>query len=232
MSNRLKLALALSVATALPVLAVNTKFTDFTPLTSSASGVPVAEEATPITLGNAKWSQRTIADRATQNTLVPGSDSGNWDMITSNETGPDAGRYLFMPFETGTAGVQRIDMQNPHYEERTVTIVAPGTMGFVSGDASRWTPWGGYLTAEESWGVGSTKGRLFEVTNPVAAGPNGGNFVWRPNVPRVSHEGLAFDKDNTLYFVDELNGGSIYKYVSMNPNAANGDEFFAAGQTF
>jgi len=94
----------------------------------------------------------------TQNTLVPNSNSGSWDMVTSNETGPNAGRYLFMPFETGTAGVQRVDTQDPHYLTRTVTIVAPGTQGFVSGDASRWTPWGGYLTAEESWGSGSTKG--------------------------------------------------------------------------
>ena len=130
---------------------------------------------------------------------------------------PDAGRYLFMPFETGQAGVQRVDLQDPHYDTRTVTIVAPGTQGFVSGDASRWAPWGGYLTAEESWGAGSTKGRLFEVTNPVSAEANGGDFRWRSIVPRVAHEGLAFDSDNALYFVDELNGGSIYKFVSMNP---------------
>jgi hypothetical protein len=102
----------------------------------------------------------------------------------------------------------------------------------VSGDASRWTPWGGYLTAEESWSTGSVKGRLFEVTNPVTAGQYGGDFVWRSNVPRVSHEGLVFDKDNNFYFIDELNGGSIYKYVSANPDAVSGDEFFAAGQTF
>jgi len=41
--------------------------------------------------------------------------------------------------------------------------------------------------------------------------------VWRPNVPHVlhvSHEGLAFDENNTLYFVDELNGGSIYKLIA------------------
>jgi hypothetical protein len=57
-----------------------------------------------------------------------------------------------------------IDTLDPHYQTRTVTIVQPGTQGFVSGDASRWTPWGGYLTAEESWGAGSVKGRLFEVT--------------------------------------------------------------------
>jgi secreted PhoX family phosphatase len=218
----------------LPILAVSTKFSDFTPLTASAGPLPIdgPEEATPITLSNAKWSQRTVADRRTQNTLVPNSNSGNWDMVTSNETGPDAGRYLFMPFETGTAGVQRVDLQNPHYDTRTVTIVAPGTDGFVSGDASRWTPWGGYLTAEESWGAGSIKGRLFEVTNPITAGPNGGNFVWRTIVPRVSHEGLAFDSSNAMYFVDELNGGSIYKYVSQNPDATTGDDYFAAGQTF
>ena len=48
----------------------------------------------------------------------------------------------------------------------------------------------------------------------------------------MSHEGLAFDKNNTLYFIDELNGGSIYKYVSANPDATSGDDFFAAGQTF
>ena len=43
---------------------------------------------------------------------------------------------------------------------------------------------------------------------------------------------LAFDKDNSLYFIDEVNGGGIYKYVSANPNASNGDDYFAAGQTF
>ena len=234
MSNRVSLALALALIGALPVLAVSTMFSDFTPLTSSAPSLPVdgGEEATPITLSNEKWSQRTVADRRTQNALVPNSNSGNWDMITSNETGPNAGRYLFMPFETGTAGVQRVDLQDPHYDTRTVTIVAPGTDGFVAGDASRWTPWGSYLTAEESWGTGSVKGRLFEVTNPITAGPNGGNFVWRTIVPRVSHEGLAFDSANAMYFVDELNGGAIYKYVSTNPDAESGDDYFAAGQTF
>ncbi len=91
---------------------------------------------------------------------------------------------------------------------------------------------GGYLTAEESWGAGSTKGRLFEVTNPTTATVNGGNFIQRNIIPRVSHEGLAFDAMKNLYFIDELNGGSIYKYTSANANATNGDDYFAAGQTF
>jgi secreted PhoX family phosphatase len=56
--------------------------------------------------------------------------------------------------------------------------------------------------------------------------------VQRNVVPRVSHEGLAFDNSKTMYFIDELNGGSIYKYVSANPNATSGDAYFNKGQTF
>lgn len=233
--NSRKLAIAASIAlmgaTAHQASAADlTYFDNFTPLGSSAGAT--ATPATPITLSSPFFSQKTIADRATQNTLVPGSNSGNWDMITANETGPDAGRYLFTPFETGSAGVQRIDLWDSNYATRTVTIVAPGTQGFVSGDASRWTPWGSYLTAEESWGNGSSKGRLFEITNSTTAGANGGTFVQRNVIPRVSHEGLAFDSQNNFYFVDELNGGSLYKYVSANPNATTGDAYFNKGQTF
>ncbi|MDP3334441.1 MAG: DUF839 domain-containing protein [Methylococcaceae bacterium] len=208
-----------------------TEFDNFTPQIGDTTPVNPGS-ATPYRLPSPNFSQVTIADRATQNTLVPGSNSGSWDMITANETGTDAGRYLFMPFETGTAGVQRIDLSDSNYNTRTTTIVAPGTQGFVSGDASWWAPWGGYLTGEESWGTNSTKGRLFEVTNPTTAAANAGNFVQRSVIPRVSHEGLAFDKSNNLYFVDELNGGSIYKYTSANPFATNGNDFFSAGQTF
>ena len=217
-----------------PAMAQLSFFSNFTPLPASAGPIPVggAGEATPLTLSSPFFSQKRIADRATQNTLVPGSNSGAWDMIDTNRTGADAGRYLFMPFETGTGGVQRVDLWDANYNTRTVTIVAPGTQGFVAGDASRWTPYGTYLTAEESWGAGSTNGRLFEVTNATTAGANGGTFIQRSIVPRVSHEGLAFDSAKAMYFVDELNGGSVYKYVPTNANAANGNDYFASGQTF
>ncbi len=206
-------------------------FSNFTPLPASAGPIPVGDplEATPITLSSPFFTQESIANRNNQNLLVPGSSSGAWDMIDTNRTGPDAGRYLFMPFETSTAGVQRIDLQDPNYDTRTVTIVAPGTQSFVAGDASRWTPWGTYLTAEESWGTNSTKGRLFEVTNPVTAVANGGTMIHRSTVARISHEGLAFDAAKNLYYIDELNGGSLYKFTSDNPNATNGNDFFAAG---
>ncbi|MBS1138562.1 MAG: phosphatase [Proteobacteria bacterium] len=228
--------LAVSVTATLSLLSANTyaaniAFENFTPLIGNAAAGSLPESA-PFQLSSPNFTQTALANRANQNLLSPNSNSGSWDMITANENGQNAGRYLFMPFETSSGGVQRVDLRDPNYNTRTVTIVAPGTQGFVSGDASRWTPWGTYLTAEESWGNGSTKGRLFEVTNPTTASANAGDFVQRSIIPRVSHEGLTFDKNNTLYFIDELNGGSVYKYVSANPNAKNGNDFFAAGQTF
>ena len=229
--NTLVTGAIVSMVAATQSMAASPGFDTFIPLPSSVPGGSLPESS-PFELGNASWTQVSIANRANQ--LAQGqANSGNWDMITANETGVDAGRYLFMPFETGTAGVQRVDLWNPDYNTRTVTLVAPGTQGFVAGDASRWTPWGSYLTAEESWGAGSTKGRLFELTNSVTAtGTGDSNFIHRSLLPRVSHEGLAFDKNNAMYFIDEFNGGSIYKFVSANPNATNGDDYFAAGQTF
>jgi secreted PhoX family phosphatase len=231
--NKLTLSVAMVLAAQAQAHAADTYFDNFIPVASSVAQHAVssaAETTNPLVLP-ANFSQKVIANRTNQNALVSGSNSGSWDMIDTNRTGADANRYLFMPFETGTAGVQRVDLWDTNYNTRTVTIVAPGTQSFVSGDASRWTPWGTYLTAEESWGTGSSRGRLFEVTNPTTAGANGGNFVQRNIIPRISHEGLAFDSAKNLYFIDELNGGSIYKYSSLNPNATNGDDYFAAGQT-
>jgi len=212
------------IITGYPAFATPTLFDNFTPLPSSVPAGSLPEDK-PFLLSSKFFAQRTLNanDAGAPNGGVKLGD--NWDMITLNENGPSAGRYLFNPYETGTAGVRRLDLTTGN----AVSIVAPGTLGFVSGDASRWTPFGTYLTGEESWGTGSTKGRLFEVTNPLA--PVGTvNFVARNVIPRVSHEGLSFDSSNNMYFVDELNGGKIYKYVSQTPQ--NGGTYFGAGQTF
>ncbi len=221
-------ALLALAATAVPqAAAAGTHFARFDAQTGSVSAGSLPEQA-PFRFSSPHFSQIRIADRPRQ--IKSGEpNSGNWDMITANESGPEAGRYLFMPFEASEAGVQRLDLKTGLAR----TLVRPGTQNFTKGDASRWTPWGGYLTAEESWGKGSAKGRLFELANPVtAAGPDDSRFIHRAIVPRVAHEGLAFDRENSLYFVDEFEAGHIYKYVSAHPAATTGDEYFSAGQTF
>lgn len=217
----------------------NTLFDDVGPNTTPAVAVPLPQELiTPFVLPSGpqlSFTQQVIANRNTQIGLGE-QNSGSWDMIDTNRTGPDAGRYLFMPFEPSSgSGVQRVDLWDADYNTRTKTLVNPLTDNFIRGDASRWTPWGGWLTGEENTGTsfGTLHGRMFEVTNPVTAtGPGDTNFVQRSIIPRVAHEGLAFDSANNLYFIDELTGGSIYKYTSANPGAATGDDFFSAGTVF
>ncbi len=54
-------------------------------------------------------------------------------------------------------------------------------------------------------------------------------------IPRTSHEGIQFDKDGNMYFIDELNGGSIYKFTSASAKRGtvkNATDYFDAGQTF
>jgi len=206
--------------------AAATNFTNFTPIASSVA-VNSLPEAAPFLFGSPNFSQLSIADRTTQ--LAAGQfNSGSWDMIDTNRTGANAGRYLYTVFETSQAGIQRYDRQTGSMVTMWASpAVAPALNSAVAFDASRWTPFGTYLTAEESWGnQPQPYGRLFELTNPTAA--NGiGNVVHQNAIARVSHEGLAFDKSNNLYFIDELNGGSIYKYSSATPT--NGATYFNGG---
>ncbi len=227
------------------LVADGTRFSDFTPLTASAG--PTVDESMPITFGNPAFRQQSIADRTTQLAALK-PNSGNWDMITTNENGRQRGRYLFTVFETGQAGVQRHDL----WTGETDTIwQSPEALGHVAFDASFWTPWGTFITAEESWGtVGdtgypSTYGRLFEMKNPTRArgiydpvtpfSNDSARFIHRNVIPRTSHEGIQFDGNLNMYFIDELNGGSLYKYVpAAHPILImlGWADYFSAGQTF
>lgn len=241
---RTKLGTAISLLiTSSSVIAEGTRFEDYTPLTSSAG--PTIDEAMPITFGNANFTQESIADRNTQ--LADNKpNSGAWDMITVNETGHDKGRYLFTVFETGTAGVQRHDLETGETDTIWYSPSSTSPTNYVAFDPSFWTPWGTFITGEESWGVQPQPyGRLFElknpttapgITNPVTATSNdGADFVHQNVIPRTSHEGIQFDRDGNMYFIDELNGGNVYMYTSVArmSKVKNGEaDYFAAGQTF
>jgi hypothetical protein len=228
------------------LVADGTRFSDFTPLASSAG--PTADESMPITFGNPAFKQQTIAERNAQ-LAVGAPNTGNWDMLTVNETGRHKGRYLFTVFETGQSGVQRQD----RYTGAVDTIwISPGNHpapgAHRSFDPAYWTPWGTFITGEESWQSGTPVapfyGRLFELRNPLTApgivGPVtpasniNADFVHRNVIPRTSHEGIQFDSAGHMYFIDELDGGSIYKYTSAaklwHVKAGLAD-YFAAGQT-
>lgn len=225
------------------LLANNTRFSDYTPLPASAG--PTADESQPMTFGNPDFQQQSIVQRSTQ--LAAGKpNTGSFDMTTSNETGPHKGRYIFTVFETGQSGVQRHDLETG---ETDTVWMSPTSGGAVAFDAVFWTPWGTMITAEESWetnSAGSTSpyGRLFELRNPIDAPPVNlplsaasninADFVHQNVIPRTSHEGIQFDRAGNMYFIDELNGGNIYRYTSaakLGKVIGGQADYFAAGQT-
>jgi secreted PhoX family phosphatase len=227
------------------LFADGTTFSDFTPLASSAG--PTADESAPIVFGNPDFRQRSITDRQSQLAALE-PNSGSWDMNTLNQTGRRNGRYLFTVFETGHSGVQRHDLRTGETDTIWQSVV-PGT--HVSFDASFWTPWGTLITAEEAWSSAGDPahplpyGRLFELKNPTrapaifdpvtAVSNDGADFVHQNVIPRTSHEGIQLDGAGNLYFVDELNGGNLYRYTpaaDFKKVVAGRADYFAAGQTF
>ena len=187
------------------------RFSDFTPLASSAG--PTMDESAPITFGNPDFLQWSIAEREFQ--LSAGKpNSGDWDMITLNETGGSKGRYLFTVFETDQSGVQRHDLKTG---ETDTIWQTPSPLGHVAFDACFWTPWGTLITAEEEWSSPGGEdpyplpyGRLFELKNPTKApgivdpvtefSNEGADFVHQNVIPRTAHEGIQFDSDGQHVF--------------------------------
>ncbi|WP_089940835.1 alkaline phosphatase PhoX [Candidatus Entotheonella palauensis] len=171
--------------------------------------------------------QEIEADASQSIIRVPsGNASSMFDMIAYDDTG----RFLFIPHETPFgAGVSRHDIAN-----RTTVVLFQGDRGgaldppvwandYGAFDPARYTPAGTLFLGEE-W---TAEGRIIEVMNPMAA-PADIQIRELQSIANVAHEGINFSKqfDNTIYYIDEWNSGSLYKFVMTTP----GD--YTQGQTF
>ncbi len=153
-----------------------------------------------------------------------GTGASMFDMIAYDPTGS----YLFIPHESQWgAGVTRYDIYN-NFAELIFQGDGQGENGdfsndFGAFDPCRWTP-NNTVIAGEEW---SGTGRIVEILNPLAPAGEIESRVLE-SIANVSHEGINFSKkvDDTIYFVDENNSGSIYKFVMSAP----GD--YTKGQTF
>jgi secreted PhoX family phosphatase len=126
------------------------------------------------------------------------------DMNTVNETGMQVGRYLYRTHEVGANGaVSVIDLKTG---QAKILAQDPGWRRL---DGLDWTPWGTLLFAEEA----GADGRLFEIVLAKNDPTTAAAVHDRPAVGRMSHEGIAVDAHGNVYVGDELNGGSIYKFV-------------------
>lgn len=242
MYRKQRLFQGFSIGVVLGCIAAAPALADPFPLPGTTADRTAMEGTAPFLLPDG-FTQNLITDRATLNSEgLPGT-FGNWDMSAFS---PDS-RFVFIPAEVSNgAGVFRYDTETGAFvtqmegiggggtaRESDPVLFDPDNDEFVRFDPATLTPWGSVLTGEETTG-----GRVFEIVNAQAAkglgngsGPQdgqGGSFrvEWRDSIPAVAHEGLRFDSNGVLYFVDENNSGSIYKFVPSKP----GD--LRAGQTF
>lgn len=161
--------------------------------------------------------QKLIADESALN-IYDGGRNDWHDMNTVNESGLDAGRYLYRTHEIRNApeggAISVVDLKTG------VTKILAQNSSWNSLDGIRWTPWGTLLVAEEI-----TNGRFFEIiidpNNPTTAL----EVIDRPSLGRLAHEGIEIDSNGNIYVVDEHRGrstgcagvipcgGGIYKFV-------------------
>jgi Bacterial protein of unknown function (DUF839) len=259
----LLVSFAVAVAKAqMPIL------TALTALNQSKAALPIGgvlENTKPFDLP-AGYTMREITDRFTLNTTAGGlfpAGFSTFDMMTYAspeyaEPGifPDAGRYIFIPMESGSGGVLRYDVAFGTFlifaQSNGPRNPNPATFNVLSDNFDRidpctFTPFKTILFAEETTGtfcrvflsvclplgaynltylIHPTGGRIFEVQRPFADTAAAAQTRWLSKIPAVSHEGLRFDRALTLYFIDESNTGSIYKYVPLVPGQ------MGVGQTF
>ena len=145
----------------------------------------------------AGYSQRIVASQLDDFTPAAGAGGDLPDMITLNETGPFAGRFLYQTHEPGSNGAVTVtDLWNGG------TTLVTQSPDYNRLDGIAWTPWGTVVFAEETGG-----GLVYEVD------PATGVVSPRPAVGRRSHEGLRFDAQGNLYGISETTPGAIYKFV-------------------
>jgi hypothetical protein len=235
--NKTMLASVIAASIAIPAAAVagNFQFEPINPIQGDAACLDVGaitndptDEVFQLPAG---FSQQIIGrqgDFFTTNTEV------NFDMLTLNETGPHAGRYLYRTHEVRP------------YAALSVTDLKTGENKLVveredweSFDGLVWTPHGTILMAEER--IVQTyrdpaypdieRGLVYEY------GPGTGEVVARPALGARSHEGLRFDPQGNVYGISESRGlknagapgesGAIFKFVPDSRGDLSSGQLYA-----
>ena len=192
----------------------------FEPLAASAPCGPATDAPFELPDG---YDQEVVATEGEGGTI------DLWDMITQNEFGKDAGRYVYRTHETGTGGqVSVTDLKSGE------TRVLAQRADWERFDGIVWTPWGTILAAEEVITASvrdpavpeARAGLVYEFfIDPKHPDrlktddprddvePTNDGVAVRPALGSKSHEGMRFDKHGNHYGISESNPGAIYRFV-------------------
>ncbi len=167
-----------------------------------------------------------------QAVLVEEGEGGTidlFDMQTQNESGRDAGRYVYRTHETGTASAVSVtDLRSGS------TSVLAQRADWERFDGIVWTPHGTVLAAEEvsaqaardpqvPTAVGGLVYEFFvDPRNPArlrlddprdTVAPFDDGVAARPALGAKSHEGMRFDRRGNHYGISETAPGGIFRFV-------------------
>ena len=198
---------------ALTATATATAVVGIAPAAFAASGpfdfVPIAGSA--YGMGSTDWTQPYLVPEGFTQTLVhdetvldvyPGVDDLH-DMNTQNETGFQAGRYLYNTYEVGANGAVSVT----DLKTGAVSVIAQRA-DWNRLDGIRWTPWGSLLVTEETTG-----GKVFELFFAKNDPTTVDRIEERTELGALRHEGIDVASDGSVFVIDELTGGSIFKFV-------------------
>lgn len=162
------------------------------------------------------FTQSVVSDESDLNIYDNGRDDWN-DMNVVNETGKQAGRYMYRTHEVraGSTYVEGGAVSVVDLKTGKARVIAQDP-SWTALDGIYWTPWNTVLFAEET-----TNGRLLELVLDEHDKMSG-VAVERPAVGLLAHEGIEIDREGSVYVVDEFRGqtsgygGGIYKFVPDN----------------
>lgn len=232
---------ALGAALSFPVLADSTAVKGpmgFDPIPASAYAQTTSDAAV---LNSEPWvipqgyTQYIVSDERNLD-IYPGMNDWN-DMNTVNETGKQAGRYMYRTHEVRPRS-------NVPYTGGAVSVVDLKTgeakviaqrMDWEALDGLLWTPWRTVLFAEEVITAqlrdpevpNAQSGLLYEMkldrNDPTVVA----EIKPRPLLGSLSHEGIEVDVEGNVYVIDEERTGAIYKFVPENYGDLSAGQLYA-----
>lgn len=216
----------------------------FNPIAGSAYGLETSTDlsTTPYVIPQG-YTQSIVSDESNLDIYL----AHDWpDMNTVNETGKNAGRYLYRTHEVrgGGFGVDGNSARNDGGSGGAVSVVdlktgetkeVVGRADWEALDGILWTPWRTVLFAEEVIDSlradpdfpAAKSGLVYELfldpKDPTVAE----RVVVRPLLGALSHEGIETDEEGNVYVIDEDRKGSIYKFVPENYGDLSSGQLYA-----
>lgn len=186
----------------------------FDPISGSAYGQASNDWTVPYVAPEG-YTQTLVKDETALD-VYPGVDDLH-DMNTQNETGPQAGRYMYNTYEVGSNGAVAVtDLHTG------ATKVIAQREDWNRLDGIVWTPWGSLLITEETTG-----GHVFELFLDPQDPTKVLSVEDRSELGVLRHEGIDVSSDGSVFVIDELNGGSIFKFVPTKRGDLSDGQLYA-----